>query len=69
MRYVRPVFKGANDSLTGLSLCSTNQEILVDEEILVHYGADEPFNNIVAEASTTWGQAVKWGECIFLKAS
>ena len=64
MLWIRPVYDVTGSQLKGLALCRTNGDITVDEDILIHFPANEPGNAVKAEARTTYNQDTQWGNCI-----
>ena len=61
--FIRPVFSDGR-RLVSLALARTNGCILVDEDILCHFPADESGKVIKAEAMETWGAVAEWGKPI-----
>ena len=70
--YIRPVYTlhpDQRETLTGLALCSTNGELLVDGQIIEHFPKDESGKDIKACAKEFHGaDNTEWGKPISNKS-
>lgn len=69
--FIRPLFYADNLGVLPdkLVLATTNGDITVDEQILVHFDGNTPGRDIKEEAQETWGVTdVTWGEVINSKS-
>ena len=73
--FIRPVFGKEQQSFLpkSLALCTTNGELLVDNQILEHFDAHEPGKDIkIAAVDMEWVESedsVKWGNNIYVKGT